>query len=87
MATIRQAAREAKKTYDEAVVRRSSSQREVNDLLQRKSNWTDSDVSRFTTVVRQDHLYEQEELRAKAAAALADDAVDREFSQLCVLLS
>jgi sensitive to high expression protein 9 len=85
--TSRQAARQAKNTYDEAIVRRSNSQREVNDLLQRKSNWTDSDVSRFTTLVRQDHLYEQGEVRAKTAVSLADDAVDREFSQLCVLRS
>ncbi|KIM78539.1 hypothetical protein PILCRDRAFT_49560, partial [Piloderma croceum F 1598] len=80
--TTRQIAREAKNAYDQAVIQRSNSQREVNDLLQRKSNWTDNDVSRFTTLVREDHLCEQEEVRAKAAVAAADDAVDREFSQL-----
>ncbi|GLB38299.1 putative required for the maintenance of the structure of the mitochondrial inner membrane [Lyophyllum shimeji] len=78
----RQAAREAKQAYDEAVAQRSNSQREVNDLLQRKSIWTDSDVSRFTTLVRQDHLYEQEEARAKAAVHETESAVEREFSQL-----
>lgn len=87
IAATRQAAREAKTVYGEAVVQRSNSQREVNDLLQRKSKWTDSDVSRFTTLVRQDHLYEQEEARAKAAMVSVDDAVDREFSRLCVLYS
>jgi sensitive to high expression protein 9 len=78
----RQAARQAKTTYEEAVIQRSNSQREVNDLLQRKSNWTDSDVSRFTKLVRQDHLYEQEEVRAKAAVNEMEDAVEREFSHL-----
>ena len=78
----RQAAQQAKATYEEAVVRRSNSQREVNDLLQRKSSWTDGDVGRFTSLVRQDHLYEQEELRAKSAVNVSEDAVEREFSQL-----
>lgn len=78
----RQAAREAKTAYDDAVTQRSHSQREVNDLLQRKSNWSDDDVSRFTTLVRQDHLYEQEEARAKAAVEETENAVEREFSEL-----
>jgi len=78
----RQAARQAKKAYEQAVIQRSSSQREVNDLLQRKSTWTDSDVGRFTNIVRQDHLYEQEEVRAKAVVDEMEDVVDREFSQL-----
>lgn len=78
----RQAARQAKVEYDEAVVQRSNSQREVNDLLQRKSNWNDEDVSRFTTLVRQDHLFEQEEVRAKAAVDETEAAVEREFSKL-----
>ena len=54
----------------------------MNDLLQRKSNWTDADVGRFTSLVRQDHLYEQEESRAKSAVNESDDAAEREFSQL-----
>ncbi|KAF8158248.1 Mdm33 family-domain-containing protein [Crassisporium funariophilum] len=78
----RQAAREAKTAYEQAVIQRSNSQREVNDLLQRKSSWSDSDVGRFTTLVRQDHLYEQEESRSKAAVDETEDAVEREFSQL-----
>ncbi|KAG6878096.1 hypothetical protein C0993_012423 [Termitomyces sp. T159_Od127] len=78
----RQAARQAKQSYDEAVAQRSNSQREVNDLLQRKSLWTDTDVSRFTTLVRQDHLYEQEEARAKTAVHEMENAVEREFSEL-----
>lgn len=78
----RQTAQQAKAAYEEAVVRRSNSQREVNDLLQRKSSWTDGDVGRFTSLVRQDHLYEQEESQAKTAVNVSEDAVEREFSQL-----
>ncbi|KAI0720539.1 Mdm33 family-domain-containing protein [Cerioporus squamosus] len=78
----REAARQAKEAYDSAVLQRAKSQREVNDLLQRKSHWTDEDVSRFTTLVREDHAREQDESRAKAAATAAEDAVEREFSEL-----
>ncbi|KII86805.1 hypothetical protein PLICRDRAFT_70227, partial [Plicaturopsis crispa FD-325 SS-3] len=78
----RQAAQEAKTAYDKAVAERSNSQREVNDLLQRKSQWTDSDVGRFTTLVRQDHLYEQAEAQAKANVTHSEESVEREFSEL-----
>lgn len=68
--------------YQQSVIQRSNSQREVNELLQRKSIWTDNDVGRFTTLVRQDHIYEQEEQRAKAAVDETEDAVEREFTHL-----
>ncbi|TFK48683.1 mitochondrial distribution and morphology family 33, partial [Heliocybe sulcata] len=80
--TARQRAREAKKAHEEAVIQRSKSQREVNELLQRKSTWTEQDVTRFTTLVREDHSYEQNEARCQAEAALAEEQVEREFSEL-----
>lgn len=80
--TTRQAAGEAKTAYDDAVLQRSISQRQVNDLLQRKSSWTDTDVSNFTSLVRSDHSFEQEESRAKLHVAETEDAVEREFSEL-----
>ncbi|KAH9854763.1 Mdm33 family-domain-containing protein [Lenzites betulinus] len=78
----REVAKQAKVAYDTAVRERAKSQREVNDLLQRKSHWTDEDVGRFTTLVREDHAREQDEARAKGAASAAEDAVEREFSEL-----
>ncbi|KAI9465472.1 Mdm33 family-domain-containing protein [Lactarius psammicola] len=78
----RKAARDAKASYEEAVQKRSDSQREVNSLLERKSMWTDTDVSRFTALVRQDHALEQEETRAKIAVAQTEDDTEREFSAL-----
>lgn len=68
--------------YEEAVQKRSDSQREVNSLLERKSTWSDADVSRFTVLVRQDHALEQEEARAKGAVGQTEDEVEREFSAL-----
>ncbi|KZT11980.1 uncharacterized protein LAESUDRAFT_719932 [Laetiporus sulphureus 93-53] len=79
---VRRAAREAKEAYDKAVLQRAVSQREVNDLLQRKSSWTDEDVIRFTDLVRKEHLREQEETYAKNAAIDAESAVESEFSEL-----
>ncbi|KAK7682419.1 hypothetical protein QCA50_014624 [Cerrena zonata] len=78
----RQAAKVAKEEYDKAVSQRAKSQKEVNDLLQRKSSWTDDDVLRFTALVRQDHLYEQAEARAKAATGATEAEVEREFTEL-----
>ncbi|KAL4263016.1 Sensitive to high expression protein 9, mitochondrial [Pleurotus pulmonarius] len=78
----RRAAKEAKVAYEQAVAQRSKSQKEVNDLLQRKSTWSDGDVGRFTTLVRQDHLYEQEEQRAQVAVDETEASVEREFSEL-----
>jgi sensitive to high expression protein 9 len=68
--------------YEEAVQKRSDSQREVNSLLERKSTWSDADVSRFTVLVRQDYALEQEEARAKGAVGQTEDEVEREFSAL-----
>lgn len=68
--------------HEDAVAQRAASQREVNDLLSRKSTWSDEDVGRFTRLVRQDHIYEQAETRATAAVTGAEDAVEREFSEL-----
>lgn len=78
----RQAAREAKTAYDDAVLQRSLSQRQVNELLQRKSSWTDSDVSAFTSLVRSDHHLEQHEVTTKAKVSENEDALDREFGEL-----
>ncbi|KAH9933138.1 Mdm33 family-domain-containing protein [Epithele typhae] len=78
----REAARAAKEAYSTAVLQRADSQREVTDLLQRKSSWTDGDVMRYTALIREDHAREQAEARAKVAAGAADDAVERAFSDL-----
>ncbi|KAJ7242821.1 Mdm33 family-domain-containing protein [Mycena haematopus] len=78
----RNAARSAKTAYDIAVLQRSNSQREINDLLQRKSNWNQADIARFTTLVPQDHTFEQEEAQARAAVHGTEEAVEREFTEL-----
>ncbi|WWC90499.1 uncharacterized protein L201_005435 [Kwoniella dendrophila CBS 6074] len=52
---LRESAKKAKIEYDEAVTTRSNAQRDVNSLLERKHSWNDSDVLKFTQLVREDH--------------------------------
>lgn len=82
MHDVREEAKAAKAAYEEAVARRSHSQRETNELLQRKSSWTDADVMRFTQLVRADHVHEQEEARAQERVTEAESATDRQFAEL-----
>ena len=73
-----QAAREA---YSTAISQRSGSQREVNELLQRKHAWTPNDLERFTALYRSDHANEQAETAAQdnllAVERRAEDAAAR----------
>ncbi|CAK5270199.1 unnamed protein product, partial [Mycena citricolor] len=78
----REAARQAKAAYDRAVAQRSDSQREINDLLQRKSLWNQADIARFTTLIPQDHVLEQAEAQARLNVQETEDAVEREFTGL-----
>jgi sensitive to high expression protein 9, mitochondrial len=64
VSTTRQAVKAARSAYTSAVAMRSDTQREVNDLLQRKHNWSPSDLERFTSLYRSDHANEQAEQRA-----------------------
>ncbi|GAA5972094.1 hypothetical protein JCM11641_002492 [Rhodosporidiobolus odoratus] len=75
-------AAELKQDYSARVKLRADSQREVNDLLQRKSTWNSADVLRFTELVQQDHENERAEGRAKLAMDEGDQNVERGFSEL-----
>ncbi|KZW01491.1 hypothetical protein EXIGLDRAFT_760702 [Exidia glandulosa HHB12029] len=79
---VRHEARALKEAFDKAATARAASQREVNDLLQRKASWSEADVMRFTALVRADHELEQEETRSKDAAEKAEDEVERALSTL-----
>ncbi|GAA5888136.1 hypothetical protein JCM5296_005446 [Sporobolomyces johnsonii] len=73
---------ELKKEYTARVKLRADSQREVNDLLQRKSSWNSADVVRFTELVQQDHENERAEARAKADMEAGEETVEKGFSDL-----
>ncbi|RSH83942.1 sensitivity to high expression protein she9 [Saitozyma podzolica] len=82
LSKLRESARAAKVAYDEAVSHRATSQSSVNTLLERKHAWTDSDVSRFATLVRADHASNLAVTTSSAALSSAEAAADRAFSDL-----
>ncbi|PRQ77626.1 She9 / Mdm33 family-domain containing protein [Rhodotorula toruloides] len=71
-----------KRDYTERVKLRADSQREVNDLLQRKPTWNGPDVLRFTELVQQEHENERAEAKAKSEMEAGEEAVERGFSDL-----
>ncbi|KAI2086366.1 sensitivity to high expression protein she9 [Ophidiomyces ophidiicola] len=75
--------REAKDAYSSAIGRRSASQREVNELLQRKHAWSPADLERFTSLYRSDHANERAETEAQEALV----AAEREAEEAAALLS
>ncbi|KAL4894744.1 Mdm33 family-domain-containing protein [Aspergillus ambiguus] len=75
--------RDAKEAYAAAINRRSASQREVNELLQRKHAWSPTDLERFTHLYRNDHTNEVGEHEAQAALTVAE----REAEEAAAALS
>lgn len=78
----RAAVREARATYAAAVATRSATQREVNDLLQRKHKWSPTDLERFTSLYRSDHANEQAETEAQEKLGRAERAAEEASSRL-----
>ena len=62
--------RAARAAYKSANTRRAATQREVTALLARKDAWSPTDLERFTTIYRDDHVIEHEV--ADAATELAE---------------
>jgi sensitive to high expression protein 9 len=56
----------------EAHVKQASSQKEIVSLLERKSSWSPSDLERYMTLVRSEHLDEQAVQKAKEDLAEAE---------------
>ena len=74
-----QSAREA---YSKAINQRSGSQREVNELLQRKHAWSPEDLERFTALYRSDHANEQAETAAQENLANAEREAEEASARL-----
>jgi sensitive to high expression protein 9, mitochondrial len=80
--STRAAVKEARSKYSAAVSTRSTTQREVNDLLQRKHNWSPADLERFTSLYRSDHANEQAETAAQDALGRAEREAEEASSRL-----
>ena len=78
----RAAVRTAKESYTSAIAQRSASQREVNELLQRKHAWTSQDLERFTALYRSDHANEQAETKAAEVLAGAERTAEEAAAKL-----
>ncbi|KAH8555573.1 Mdm33 family-domain-containing protein [Umbelopsis sp. PMI_123] len=80
--TCRAELRSSKAAYEDAVDVRSSTQREINELLQRKHTWTGEDVTRFTELYRLEHLHSQQEVTAKENYRQCEKHMDRQYLEL-----
>ncbi|KAJ6102838.1 hypothetical protein N7486_005265 [Penicillium sp. IBT 16267x] len=80
--TARAQVREAKDAYTAAINKRSTSQREVNELLQRKHAWSPTDLERFTLLYRNDHTNEVAETETQEALSQAERAAEEAAAQL-----
>lgn len=74
--------RTAKEAYAAAINRRSTSQREVNELLQRKHAWSSADLERFTLLYRNDHTNEVSENETQEALSAAERESEEATAQL-----
>ncbi|CAI7634644.1 unnamed protein product [Penicillium palitans] len=74
--------KQAKEEYAAAINRRSTSQREVNELLQRKHAWSSTDLERFTLLYRNDHTNEVAETETSQALSAAEREAEEAAGQL-----
>ncbi|KEF53408.1 uncharacterized protein A1O9_10383 [Exophiala aquamarina CBS 119918] len=78
----RKAVKESRNIYSEAIATRSTTQREVNDLLHRKHTWSPTDIERFTNLYRSDHANEQAEAAAQKDVADAEARYEEASTKL-----
>lgn len=67
---------EARLRYRKAITERSSCQKEINSLLQRKSAWQDTELTRFTDLYRREMQLEQQEAEGKSENEILEKQVD-----------
>ncbi|KAF1801655.1 Mdm33 family-domain-containing protein [Mucor lusitanicus] len=80
--TTRDQVQAAKRAYEDAIETRSTTQRGINELLQRKHLWTGDDVTKFTELYRLEHAHSQAETVAKEKYQACEKQMDREYMEL-----
>ncbi|PVZ99679.1 hypothetical protein BB558_004279 [Smittium angustum] len=73
---------ESKDEYEKTTMNRSTSQKEINLLLQRKHLWDESDVVQFTTLYKQEHELLTKEKKLKAEVKSLEAEVDVCYDRL-----
>lgn len=80
--TTRKRLAAAKLAYEEVIAARSATQREINELLQRKHQWSSDDVIRFTQLYKDEHTNEQAESAAREEFQKCEQKVEQEYTEL-----
>ncbi|KAI4278587.1 MAG: hypothetical protein LQ337_000919 [Flavoplaca oasis] len=80
--SARDALLSARTAYSAAIKQRSASQREVNELLQRKHIWSPADLERFTELYRSDHANELNENKSHEALVKAEKDAEEAGAKL-----
>ncbi|KAF2451437.1 hypothetical protein P171DRAFT_375602 [Karstenula rhodostoma CBS 690.94] len=80
--TRRAAIEEAKQALDAALSKQASAQKEVVALLERKHSWSDSDLERYMSLIRSEHINDQAVREAKESIAQAENALEEARSRL-----
>ncbi|CAG8652040.1 13050_t:CDS:2, partial [Racocetra persica] len=80
--TARKCLAAAKLAYEEIIAARSATQREINELLQRKHQWSSDDVLRFTQLYKNEHMNEQIESSAREEFQKCEQKVEQEYTEL-----
>ncbi|KXT13285.1 hypothetical protein AC579_7219 [Pseudocercospora musae] len=67
---------EKRNAHTEAHRKQSAAQREIVALLERKSSWTPGDLERYMSLVRSEHLNEQDVMNAKEDLSTAEKELE-----------
>ena len=82
MSAAHEAAQTTKQKYEAATIKRSNSQREVDNLSRKHPlEWTDAESVKFTTFVHEGRSYGRAEAQARDASKAADRTVERELKE------
>ncbi|ODV91424.1 hypothetical protein CANCADRAFT_14223, partial [Tortispora caseinolytica NRRL Y-17796] len=67
---------EAKEAHAKAIGARSAAQRQINELLERKHQWSSDDLEKFTQLYRSEHELEEQETEAENRLMKAEREAD-----------
>src|ERR1700753_162470 len=77
-----EAIQQAKSELDYASGQQASAQKEVVALLERKHSWSATDLERYRSLIRSEHVTDQTVQSAKEKVAVAEQALENARSHL-----
>ncbi|KDN44269.1 mitochondrial distribution and morphology family 33, partial [Tilletiaria anomala UBC 951] len=79
---LREELQQKRQAYLAAVSERSSSQRQLSDLLSRKSTWSEEELATYTRLLHSEHSQARAEKEAEREYELAEEIVQKSFDML-----